>query len=58
MPEQRTAGISADSATQKRPSQQRPFGHPPRPNSMNVHKLTSANRPRALGRVRMVGMFM
>ncbi len=31
MPEQRTAGISADSATQKRPSQQRPFGHPPRP---------------------------
>ena len=30
MPEQRTAGIRADSPTQKRPSQQRPFGHPPR----------------------------
>ena len=25
---------------------------------MNVHKLTSANRPRALGRVRRVGRFM
>ena len=31
MPEQRTAGISADGAPPKRPSQQRPFGHPPRP---------------------------
>ncbi len=30
MPEQRTAGISADGAPQKRPSEQRPFGHPPR----------------------------
>ena len=30
MPEQRTAGISADGTPQKRPSQQRPFGHPPR----------------------------
>jgi hypothetical protein len=30
MPKQRTAGISADGATQKRPSQQRPLGHPPR----------------------------
>ena len=31
MPKQRTAGISADGAAQKRPSQQRPFGHPPSP---------------------------
>jgi len=31
MPKQRTAGISADATPQKRPSQQRPFGHPPRP---------------------------
>lgn len=31
MPEQRTAGISADATPQKRPSQQRPFGHPPSP---------------------------
>lgn len=31
MPEQRTAGISADGSPQKRPSQQRPFGHPPSP---------------------------
>ena len=31
MPEQRAAGISADGAPQKRPSQQRPFGHPPSP---------------------------
>jgi hypothetical protein len=30
MPEQCAAGISADGAAQKRPSQQRPFGHPPR----------------------------
>jgi hypothetical protein len=30
MPEQRTAGISADGPPKKRPSQQRPFGHPPR----------------------------
>ncbi len=30
MPKQRTAGISADATPQKRPSQQRPFGHPPR----------------------------
>lgn len=30
MPEQRTAGIRADGAPKKRPSQQRPFGHPPR----------------------------
>ena len=30
MPEQRTAGISANRTPQKRPSQQRPFGHPPR----------------------------
>ncbi len=31
MPEQRTTGISANRAPQKRPSQQRPFRHPPRP---------------------------
>ena len=31
MPEQRAASISADGAPQKRPSQQRPFGHPPSP---------------------------
>lgn len=31
MPEQRTAGIRADATPQKRPSQQRPFGHPPSP---------------------------
>ena len=31
VPEQRTAGISANRAPQKRPSQQRPFGHPPSP---------------------------
>lgn len=30
MLEQRTAGIRADGPPQKRPSQQRPFGHPPR----------------------------
>jgi hypothetical protein len=30
VPEQCTAGISADVTPQKRPSQQRPFGHPPR----------------------------
>lgn len=30
MPKQRTCGISADGAPQKRPSQQRPFRHPPR----------------------------
>jgi hypothetical protein len=29
-----------------------------KPNSKNVHRLTSANRPRALGRVRRVGRFM
>ena len=31
MPEQCAAGISADATPQKRPSQQRPFGHPPSP---------------------------
>ncbi len=30
MPKQRTAGISADGPAQKRPRQQRPFGHTPR----------------------------
>lgn len=30
MPKQCTAGISADGPPQKRPSEQRPFGHPPR----------------------------
>ena len=46
MPKQRTAGISADGPPQKRPSQQRPFGHPPRaPRGANLVKTEQHERP-------------
>ena len=46
MPEQRTAGISADGPAQKRPSQQHPFRHPPRsPRGTNLVKTEQHERP-------------
>ncbi len=46
MPEQRTTSISADGPPQKRPSQQRPFGHTPRaPRGADLVKTEQHERP-------------